>query len=207
MENKLEQLTRKLYDEGLSKGRARADELVAEAEAKAKKIVAEARAEAERIMAEAGQNAAELKKNTKTEIALAARQSVATLKESIRTMVVTRTADKAVSEAMLDAQFVKDLLLETVQGWQASGGSAELKVLLPAARRKELDAAFAASTKALLETGVELEYADGVKSGFRIGPKEGGYYLSFSDADFSALLDEYLRPQVAELLYGEEYGK
>ena len=207
MENKLEQLTRKLYDEGLSKGRARADELVAEAEAKAKKIVAEARAEAERIMTEAGQNATELKKNTKTEIALAARQSVATLKESIRTMIVTHTADKAVSEAMLDAKFVKDLLLETVRGWQASGGSAELKALLPAARRKELDAAFSASTKALLDGGVELEYADGVKSGFRIGPKEGGYYLSFSDADFSALLDEYLRPQVAELLYGEEYSK
>lgn len=207
MENKLEQLTRKLYDEGLSKGRARADELVTEAETKAKKIVAEAQAEAARILSEAEQNAAELKKNTKTEIALAARQSVATLKESIRTMIVTRTTDKAVSEAMLDAKFVKDLLLETVRGWQASGGSAELKVLLPAARQKELDAAFAASTKALLETGVELEYADGVKSGFRIGPKEGGYYLSFSDTDFSALLDEYLRPQVAKLLYDEEPGK
>ena len=207
MENKLEQLTRRLYDEGLSKGRARADELVAEAEAKAKKIVADARADAERIVAEAGQSAAELKKNTRTEIALAARQSVSALKESIRTMIVARTAGKAVGGAMLDAEFVKELLLETVRNWQASGGEAGLKALLPAGRKQELDAAFASAAKALLDAGVELEYADGVKNGFRIGPKDGGYYLSFTDADFNALLDEYLRPQVAGLLYGEETGK
>ena len=33
MENKLQQLTQKLYDEGLEKGRAEADKLVAEAKA------------------------------------------------------------------------------------------------------------------------------------------------------------------------------
>ena len=42
MENKLQQLTKKLYDEGLEKGRAEADKLVADAKAEARKIVAEA---------------------------------------------------------------------------------------------------------------------------------------------------------------------
>ena len=50
MENKLQQLTQKLYDEGLEKGRAEADKLVADAKAEARKIVAEARAEAEEIV-------------------------------------------------------------------------------------------------------------------------------------------------------------
>lgn len=39
MENKLQQLTQKLYDEGLEKGRAEADKLVADAKAEARKIV------------------------------------------------------------------------------------------------------------------------------------------------------------------------
>lgn len=39
MENKLQQLTQKLYDEGLEKGRAEADKLVADAKAEAQKIV------------------------------------------------------------------------------------------------------------------------------------------------------------------------
>ena len=39
MENKLQQLTQKLYDEGLEKGRAEAERLVAEAKTNAAKIV------------------------------------------------------------------------------------------------------------------------------------------------------------------------
>ncbi len=38
MENKLQQLTRKLYDEGLEKGRAEAERLVSEAETAAGRI-------------------------------------------------------------------------------------------------------------------------------------------------------------------------
>ena len=40
MENKLQELTKKLYDEGLEKGRAEADRLVGEAKNEAAKIVA-----------------------------------------------------------------------------------------------------------------------------------------------------------------------
>ena len=41
--NKLQELTQKLYNEGLEKGRSEADRLVAEAKAEAAKILAEAR--------------------------------------------------------------------------------------------------------------------------------------------------------------------
>ena len=42
MENKLQQLTQKLYDEGLEKGRAEADRLVAEAKKEAAKLTVRA---------------------------------------------------------------------------------------------------------------------------------------------------------------------
>jgi len=29
-------------------------------------------------------------------------------------------------------------------------------------------------------------YSNEVKSGFKVGAKDGGYYISFSDADFDA---------------------
>ena len=50
MENKLQQLTQKLYDEGLEKGRAEAERLVSEAKSEAAKIIADAKAEAEAIV-------------------------------------------------------------------------------------------------------------------------------------------------------------
>ena len=74
MENKLQQLTQKLYDEGLEKGRAEADKLVADAKAEARKIVAEARAEAEEIVKKAEAKAEDVSKNTMTEISLAGRR-------------------------------------------------------------------------------------------------------------------------------------
>ncbi len=202
MENKLQKLTEQLYEEGLSKGRADAEKLVADAQTKAKAIVAEAKAEAEAIVAAAQKQAEDLSKNTMTEISLAGRQAVAKLKSEINGMIVAETASKAVAEATLDAAFVKDMLLAVAKNWNgASTDKVSLSALLPADKQATLDKAFAASTKELLEAGVEVAYSKGVKSGFKIGLKEGGYYISFADEDFDALLGEYLRDKVSTLLY------
>ena len=202
MENKLQKLTEQLYEEGLSKGRNDADKLVAEAQAKAKAIVAEAQAEAKAIVEKAQKQAEELTQNTMTEISLAGRQAVAALKSEINTMVVAKTASKAVAEATMDAAFVKDMLLAVAKNWNGSSTDVvSLSALLPEEKKAALDSVFAAAAKELLAAGVEVSYGKGVKSGFKIGPKDGGYYISFSDEDFDALLGEYLREKVSNLLY------
>lgn len=202
MENKLQKLTEQLYEEGLSKGRNDADKLVAEAQAKAKAIVAEAQAEAKAIVENAQKQAEELTQNTMTEISLAGRQAVAALKSEINTMVVAKTASKAVAEATMDAAFVKDMLLAVAKNWNGSSTDVvSLSALLPEEKKAALDSVFAAAAKELLAAGVEVAYGKGVKSGFKIGPKDGGYYISFSDEDFDALLGEYLREKVSNLLY------
>lgn len=86
MENKLQELTKKLYDEGLEKGRAEADRLVGEAKNEAAKIVAEARAQAEEIVKKARDKAEDVEKNTMTEIALAGKQAAAKIKSEIASM-------------------------------------------------------------------------------------------------------------------------
>jgi V/A-type H+-transporting ATPase subunit E len=50
---------------------------------------------------------------------------------------------------------------------------------------------------------VEVKTDERVKSGFKVAPQAGGYYIRFTDEDFDALFREYLRPKVAELLYGQ----
>ena len=40
-----------------------------------------------------------------------------------------------------------------------------------------------------------------MKSGFKVGAKDGGYYISFSDADFQALIGEYLREKLYRMLF------
>ena len=193
MENKLQELTKKLYDEGLEKGRAEADRLVGEAKNEAAKIVAEARAQAEEIVKKA---------RDKAEIALAGKQAAAKIKSEIASMIVAKATAAGVKEAALDPAFIKEMLLAVAGNWNgADAGKVELKALLPEAERTKLDAAFGKSARELLAAGIEVGYSKEVKSGFKVGAKDGGYYISFSDADFDALLGEYLREKVSDMLF------
>ena len=204
MENKLQELTRKLYDEGLEKGRADADKLVADAKAEAARLVTEAKAEAEAIVKAAEAKAEDLRKNSMAEISLAGKQAVAKLKEQVAEMIIAKSTVEGVKAANLDAEFVKKMLLEVAHNWNgASSENVSLSAMLPEAAKAELDAAMEKSAKELLAAGVEVGYSKNVKSGFKVGAKNGGYYISFSDEDFNALLGEYLRDKVAALIFGK----
>ncbi len=201
MENtKLQQLTDKLYQEGLEKGRAEAESLVAEAEARAAKIVAEAEARAAKIAADAERKAEDVEKNAMTEIALAGKQAVAKIKSEIETLIVAKVTAEGIKSANLDPAFIKDMLLAVAANWN-NGAKADLKALLPEAKKAELGAAFDSAAMALLAEGVEVGFSNDVKSGFKVGEKNGGYYISFSDESFEALLGGYLREKAAELLF------
>lgn len=203
MDNKkLDQLTQKLYDEGLEKGRAEADRLVAAAKEQAEKLLAEARAQAAEIVRQAEVKAEDVGKNTMTEIALAGKQAVAKIKSEIASSIVMRATGEGVKAVGMDAAFIKEMLVAVAKNWNgADAGKVSLQALLPESEREKLDAAMAAEAKSLLDAGVEVGYSKEVKTGFKVGAKDGGYYISFSDADVEALLGEYLREKVSRMLF------
>lgn len=156
------------------------------------------RAQAEEIVKKARDKAEDVEKNTMTEIALAGKQAAAKIKSEIASMIVAKATAAGVKEAALDPAFIKEMLLAVARNWNgADAGKVELKALLPEAERTKLDAAFGKSAQELLAAGIEVGYSNEVKSGFKVGAKDGGYYISFSDADFDALLGEYLREKVS----------
>ena len=202
MENKLQQLTEKLYNEGLSKGRAEAEAILAKAHADAERIVAEAQDKARAIAAQAEKSAEQLKTNTENEVKLVAAQLKSALRQQIERMVQLEVLSPKVSEAWRDNSFIQNLAVTAVQ---AVGTDKGLSVVLPENRGAEL---VEAVKNALVErlganNGVEVVTDAKVRVPFRIQVKEGGYYVSFTDADFDALFQSYLRPKVAQLLYGE----
>lgn len=200
MENKkLQELTEKLYEEGLSKGREEAEVILAEATKKATALVQEAEEKAAAIVKAAEEKAAEVKKNNETEMKLATRQMVAALRENIANLVVAKVSEPAVHAALLDEEFVKEMLLEVARQW--NGERVELAAVLPEQMKGKLDAEAESASKALLSEGVEVGYSEKVKTGFKVAPKEGGYYISFTEEDFSALLAEYLKEKITKMLF------
>ena len=199
--NKLQELTQKLYNEGLERGRAEAERLVAEAKESAAKIIAEAKAEAEAIAKAAEDRAEDIAKNAIADIALAGRQAMTKVKAELAEAVIMKTTGAAVKAATADSAFVKDMLLAMANNWTSSTVDVSLKALLPEEKRAELDAVMQASAAELAKAGIEVGYTKDIKTGFKLGEKNGGYYIAFTDESFDALFKEYLREKVSNILF------
>ena len=175
MENKLQQLTQKLYDEGLEKGRAEADKLVADAKAEARKIAAEARAEAEENVKKAEAKAEDVSKNTMTEISLAGKQAVCRIKSETASLIIAKATARGVKEAVVDPAVIKEMLVAVAKDWNgADSGKGELQAVLPEGERKKRDAASEESAEELLAGGVEVGGSKEVKTGLKVGARECG---------------------------------
>ena len=72
---------------------------------------------------------------------------------------------------------------------------------IPAALEADFSKAFEASAAELLAAGIEVGYSKDVQNGFKVGQKDGGYYISFTEESFAALMQEYLREKVSKLLF------
>lgn len=199
--NKLQELTQKLYNDGLEKGRSEAERLVAETKQEAAKIVADARAEADALTKAAEARVEDISKNAMTEISLAGRQAVSKIKTELTEAIIAKTTGEAVKNATMDAAFVKDMLLAVAANWNSSTVDVSLRALLPEDKKAELDAVMQKSAADLMKAGIEVGYSKEVKAGFKVGEKNGGYYISFTDESFDALFKEYLREKVANMLY------
>ena len=203
MQNKLQELTDRLYEEGLSKGRQEADELLAKARKEAQDIVAQAREEAEAVRADAEKRAANIRSMVQGDIKMASTQAIAALRQQVENMVLTKAVAAPVARSLSDPDFVKGLITKVVAAFNAANpDGVSLDLILPAQDRKELEEAFRSEIVKDLGAGIEVKNVKGLANGFKIGPKDGGYQLSFTADDFTGLVSEYLRPATKKILFG-----
>lgn len=201
MQNKLQELTDRLYNEGLSKGKQEGEQILAKAKAQAEEIVAKAHAEAAAIVAAANKDAEELRTKVQSDLKMAASQSVAATKKDIETLVVAKLTDADVKSALTSADFVKEVILAVAKGFNTEE-PADLEVVLPESLKADLEGFVANELGKALKGGVEASFSKKIAGGFTIGPKEGGYFVSFTDETFNALISEYLRPATKKILFG-----
>ena len=195
MENKIQELTEKIYAEGVEKGKAEADRLVCEAKENAAEIVKKAQAEADAIVAAAKKKAEELEANTRSEIKLYGAQAVGALKSEIATVVTDTIVKDAVKEA-LAGDSVKAMLVKIAERWNSDEA-----LVISTAEADELKAYFAKNAKALLDKGVEIKQVNGLKTLFSVAPADGSYKVNFGEAEFEAFFKSFLRPQMVEMLF------
>ena len=201
MHNKLQELTDKLYNEGLSKGKQEGEELLAKAKVQAEEIIAKAQAEAEAIKVAANKEAEDLKTKVQSDLKMAAAQSVAATKKDIETLVVTKMTAAETSAVLTSAEFVKEVILAVAKNFNTEE-PVDLEVVLPEKLKKDLEPFVAGEIAKALKGNIEATFSKKIAGGFTIGPKDGGYFISFTDETFNALISEYLRPATKKILFG-----
>ncbi|MDR2585262.1 MAG: hypothetical protein LBC84_03445 [Prevotellaceae bacterium] len=203
MQTKLQELTDKLYQEGLSKGTQEGLELLEKAKKEADTILRNARAKSDSMMEEARKQISEQHTNAQNELKMAAQQSLAKLKLEIESLVLTKIIQPPVHQAVSDVDFVKTLIKTALESFDPKSiENASLHLLLPASMQKELDQYLSTQLHKKLSDNLIVSFDPKQKTGFSIASKEGGFQLRFSDADFEALFAEYLRPKTKALLFG-----
>lgn len=200
MENKLDVLTKKLYEEGVDKANQEAEKILAQARENAAKVIAEAEVKAKEIKALAEADAENLKKKAESEMALSARQAITALKQSVTNLISGEVAGEMAKAGFKDEAFVQGLLVEIVKKWDVTSGSLNLEVILSENEKAEFQKFVAAKYKGLLDKGLEIKTGN-TDGAFVIQPKDGGYQIAFSEELFEAFFNQYMRSFTKSLLY------
>lgn len=203
MEQKIQELTEKIYREGVEKGEAQAKKIIDDAKEKAAGIIAEAKDQAGKNIADAKRQALEMKRNTEGEIKLAGTQALSAIKQQILDLITAKMIDDNLNTALIDPATIKDFVSVIVHNWKAVSDAPRLEVLLPIQKQDELRKAFEKGASNLMKKGLTLSFSKSIKAGFRIGPKDGAFKISLTDEDFAEFIKEYLRPKTRAYLFGE----
>ena len=191
---KLQELTEKIYREGVEKGRAEAARLVEEAKAEAARIVAEAETKAAETEAAGRKAAEELDKNTRNELKLYTAQALNALKSEITNILTDKITKEAASAG--DKDFLGQFAVALAEKWVS-----DEPVVISAADADALKAYFAKKAKALLDKGVSIEKVNGKDTVISVSPKDGSYRVDFGEAQFEAYFKNFLRPELVDMLF------
>ena len=203
MQDKLQELTDRLYQEGLSKGKQDGEAMVNKAREEADAIVANAKAEAERIIAQANKEADDLRTRVAADVRMAATQSIAVTKQEMEKMVVAKAAGAGVKASMSNADFVKELVKDVVRAFNPQNASpVALDFILPEALKAQMEPFVQNEITQLFKSEVRVDYSKKMNGGFKVAPKDGGYMLQFTDDEFTQLIANYLRPATKKILFG-----
>ena len=196
MNTKIQELTDIIYNEGVAKGQAQADQILAQAQEQAQKIVSDAQKEADSLLAAARKESADNAENVRKELKLYAAQAVEALKSEIATVITDKIVTDSVKGFTADKKVFNEFILTMAREW---GKNQQIEI--KSADAEALKKYFAANAKDLLDKGVKITQVNGRESEFSIQPADGSYKVNFGTEEFENWFKSILRPQLVETLF------
>lgn len=196
MNTKIQELTDIIYNEGVAKGQAEADQILAQAKEQAQKLITDAQKEADALVAAAKKESADNAENVRKELKLYAAQAVEALKSEIATVVTDKIVQDSVKGFTSDQKAFNEFILKIAQEW---GKNQQIEI--KSADAEALKKYFTANAKDLLDKGVKITQVNGREAEFSIQPADGSYKVNFGTEEFENWFKSILRPQLVETLF------
>ena len=146
MNNKIQELTDIIYNEGVVKGQAEAEKVLADAKAQAEQILAEAKAQADSIVEAAKKSAAEMSENTTKELKLYASQALNALKSEVASVVTDTIVKEEVSGFVSQKDYLNQFIVQLASKWAENE-----QIVISVADAEELKKYFMSKAKELLD--------------------------------------------------------
>ena len=209
----VQQLTDRLRDEGVAKGRDGAGHLTTEARKQSMAILDQARQEAEEILDQARKEAAQVKSSGDEALRLASRDVILKLKESFHQEFENKVR-KLVGCKLQDHDFLERLILEIARRSMPEDRGQPIEVLLPvddlsptesrggAAQGKDepLDQFVLGLAADVLREGLTFGASEANSSGVTIRLLEEDVEIELTDKTVTALLMQFTLPRFRAIL-------
>lgn len=204
MEDKLRELTDKIYLEGVARGNKEADAIISEARSEAENIRKEAEKSAGEILEKARREAEEIKKNTLSELRISFRHSLTTLKQEIENLISDKIVNEPVSELLSDSSYLARLIETSVQKLFASESVREAEINIPEKMSGQIEQYIRKETASAIGSGLKLNPSGTLEKGFEIIPHGKEYKIRISESEFNDYIKGFLRPRLIELLFEQD---
>jgi V/A-type H+-transporting ATPase subunit E len=204
MDDRILELTEKIYNEGVIKAKEEASVILDEAKFKAEDILAEAEKKVEQIISAARQDATELKQNVHEEIKHASHQAINTVKQKIAELITLKITDQPLKDLLNDRTYISDIISQLIDHWKKSNISEGFDLVLPASIIKDSDGMVIKAIHEQFGQNINIEFSHKIQSGFRISPAGNNYIISFTEQDFTNFFSQFLRPKTIKILYNDD---
>ena len=202
MTTKINELTEKIYKEGIEKANSEAAKILDDAKKQAEEIISNAKKQEAEVIENAKKQAENIKTNLDSELVLSSRQFISNLKLQVSNLITFNQINQPVAKALDDSEFIKNIILEIIKNWNPDNPEQlNLNISLSDKYKAELQNFSSKKTKENFDKGLEITFDNNIKTGFKIVPKDKDYIISFTDTDFENLFKNYLKDKNKNLIF------
>ncbi len=201
MNSKLQDLTEKIYQEGIEKAQEESNRILQDAKSEAERIRKEAEAEKKHLIDQARKDAEALQKKVHSELQLAGRKLIGQIKSDLTHLVQEKVLNEPIQKNLNDPAEMARLMEIAVGSVSLNGDQVSLRISDDL--KAQVESYLNQSKSETLQKGITLQEEHMPGGGFKLEPNDGNYLISFTEADFRSFFARFMNPETLQFLAPE----